>query len=443
MLRFGTDGVRGVALRELTEDFVASLAYLAADELGFADVVVGRDTRESGPVLMAAVCRGLRAAGSRVVDLGVAPTPTVAAVAAATGAAAVVVTASHNPFADNGIKIFGVGGLKLSDAEQARIEERLNAGMPVPMANDSGGRDGAGERDAHLETYRRGVIVAVGQSALSGLSIVVDCAHGACSELAPQVLVELGARVTVLHDEPNGRNINDSCGATDVSSLCEAVRLHAADMGLAFDGDGDRVIAVDHLGNPITGDHLLALSAIEMSEHGTLANNAVAVTVMTNAGFHVAMRERGIDVVTTPVGDRHVLAAMEERGLVLGGEQSGHIVHRRFATTGDGLLAGALLGALVVRSGRTLHDMATQAMTALPQALINVHTSMRIDDPASEFADEIHRVEASLNGVGRVLVRASGTEAMVRVMVEAATQDAATAAAQHLAEIVKRRLGSL
>ena len=272
---------------------------------------------------------------------------------------------------------------------------------------------------------------------------MVDCAHGACSELAPQVLVELGARVTVLHDEPNGRNINDSCGATDVSSLCEAVRLHAADMGLAFDGDGDRVIAVDHLGNPITGDHLLALSAIEMSEHGTLANNAVAVTVMTNAGFHVAMRERGIDVVTTPVGDRHVLAAMEERGLVLGGEQSGHIVHRRFATTGDGLLAGALLGALVVRSGRTLHDMATQAMTALPQALINVHTSMRIDDPASEFADEIHRVEASLNGVGRVLVRASGTEAMVRVMVEAATQDAATAAAQHLAEIVKRRLGSL
>jgi phosphoglucosamine mutase len=214
-------------------------------------------------------------------------------------------------------------------------------------------------------------------------------------------------------------------------------------MGLAFDGDGDRVIAVDHRGTPISGDHLLALSAIDMAEAGTLTNNVVAVTVMTNAGFHVAMRERGIGVVTTPVGDRHVLAAMDERGLVLGGEQSGHIIHRRFATTGDGLLAGALVAALVVRRGRSLHDLANDAMTALPQALINVSTPTRISDPAMTFADDIRRVEESLGGVGRVLLRASGTESMVRVMVEAATQEGADAAARLLAETVERRLGSL
>ena len=440
MLRFGTDGVRGVALRELTEDFAATLAMVAADELGFTHVVVGRDTRESGPVLAAAVRRGLACAGAHVVDLGVAPTPVVAAVAAATSSAAVVVTASHNPFADNGIKIFGIGGGKLSDAEQTRIEERLARGESGAAGDDV--CDNA-QREALLDGYRAGIVAAVGAGALDGLTLVVDCANGAFSELAPQVLGTLGANVTVIHDEPSGRNINESCGATHFESLCEAVRLHGADMGLAFDGDGDRVIAVDHRGTPISGDQVMALLAIDMADAGTLTNNAVAVTVMTNAGFHAAMRERGIDVVTTPVGDRHVLAAMDERGLVLGGEQSGHIILRRFATTGDGLLAGALVAALVMRRGRSLHELANDAMTALPQALINVATPTRVDDPATTFADDIRRVEESLGGVGRVLLRASGTEAMVRVMVEAATQAGADAAARLLAETVEKRLGNL
>ena len=444
MLRFGTDGVRGVALSELTEDFVAGLACAAADELRFDRVVVGRDTRESGPVLVAAVHRGLVAAGAEVIDLGMAPTPVVAAAAARIGAAAVVVTASHNPYADNGVKIFAAGGTKLSDAEQERVEARLERGIAAPVTDavPAAGAESA-RRNELLDAYRAHVTESVGAGALSGLSIVLDCANGAFSEIAPTVIADLGARVTVINDEPNGRNINDGCGATHPELLREAVVMHGADLGLAFDGDGDRVIAVDATGGEVSGDHLLALAAIDMSSRGTLDNNAVAVTVMTNAGFHEAMRRHGITVVTTPVGDRHVLAAMEERGLVLGGEQSGHIIHRRFATTGDGLLAGALLAALVARGGRPLRELAAEAMTALPQSLVNVRTATRVDDPATVFADDIRRVESSLDGVGRVLLRASGTEPMVRVMVEAATQDRADSAARLLAETVERRLGSL
>lgn len=442
MLRFGTDGVRGVALSELSEDFVAGLAHAAADELHFARVVVGRDTRESGPALVAAVHRGLIAAGAEVIDLGMAPTPVVAAIAAHVGAAAVVVTASHNPYADNGVKIFAAGGTKLSDAEQARVEARLSGDITVSdghaIAPDSTAR-----RVELFDVYRAHVTEAVGVGALDGLTIVLDCANGAFSEIAPEVIAELGARVTVINDEPNGRNINDGCGATYLGPIREAVVMHGADLGLAFDGDGDRVIAVDGTGGEVSGDHLLALAAIDMSSRGTLDNNAVAVTVMTNAGFHAAMRSHGIAVVTTPVGDRHVLAAMEEHGVVLGGEQSGHIIHRRFATTGDGLLAGALLASLVARRGRPLQELAAEAMTALPQSLVNVSTVTRVADPATMFADDIRRVEMSLDGVGRVLVRASGTEPLVRVMVEAATQDRADSAARLLAETVERRLGSL
>ena len=452
MLRFGTDGVRGVALSELTEDFVAGLARAAADELQFARVVVGRDTRESGPALVAAVIRGLVATGAEVIDLGMAPTPVVAAVAAQEGAAAVVVTASHNPYADNGVKIFAVGGTKLSDAEQERVEARLdrdfsfNGERVAPVVNElpsSETRGSSARRNELLGVYRAHVTEAVGAGALAGLSIVLDCANGAFSEIAPEVIAELGAQVTVINDEPNGRNINDGCGATHLGPIREAVVMHGADLGLAFDGDGDRVIAVDGMGGEVSGDHLLALAAIDMSSRGILDNNSVAVTVMTNAGFHAAMRTHGIAVVTTPVGDRHVLAAMEEHGVVLGGEQSGHIIHRRFATTGDGLLAGALLAALVARRGRPLQELAAEAMTALPQSLVNVSTTTRVADPATLFADDIRRVEMSLDGVGRVLLRASGTEPLVRVMVEAATQDRADSAARLLAETVERRLGSL
>lgn len=441
MLRFGTDGVRGVAFTELTEEDVAGIAHAAADELHFDRVVVGRDTRESGPALVAAVHRGLLRAGADVVDLGVAPTPVVAAIAARLGAAAVVVTASHNPYTDNGVKIFAAGGTKLSDADQARVEARLDSGVSVPEGDVR--TVTTDRRDELLGTYRSHVVEAVGAGALAGLSIVLDCANGAFSGIASLVIAELGAQVTVINDRPNGRNINDGCGATHLDQLREAVVSNGADLGLAFDGDGDRVIAVDRTGSEVSGDHLLALAAIDMASRGALDNGAVAVTVMTNAGFHAAMQRHGIDVVTTGVGDRHVLAAMEEHGLVLGGEQSGHIIHRRHATTGDGLLAGALLAGLVARRGRPLHELAAEAMTALPQALVNVPTARRVEDPAAEFAEEVRGVEESLDGVGRVLLRASGTEPLVRVMVEAATQDRAESVARVLAETVRRRLGSL
>ena len=441
MLRFGTDGVRGVAQSELTEDFVATLAFVAAHELAFTDVVVGRDTRESGPTLVAALKGGLARAGVRVVDLGVAPTPVVAWVANALGAAAMVITASHNVFTDNGVKIFGNGATKLSDADQVRIEQRLARGEVCDAR--AGAESDVSQRADLIGRYGAHLVATVGTGALEGLSVVVDCAHGAFSDIAPRMLGDLGATVIAINDEPNGRNINDGCGATHVAPLCEAVRLHGADIGLAFDGDGDRVIAVDHRGVPISGDHMLALAAMDMADQKTLVNGAVAVTVMTNAGFHAAMRKAGIGVVTTPVGDRHVLAAMEEHGLVLGGEQSGHIIHRQFATTGDGLLAGALLAGLVVRCGRSLHELAAEAMTALPQALVNVSVRTSPDDPVAFFADEIGRIEEALGGVGRVLLRASGTEPLIRVMVEASTQDTADSLAHALAKTVQRQLGSL
>jgi phosphoglucosamine mutase len=443
MLRFGTDGVRGVALTELTEQYVVDLGYAAATVLSLKHVVIGRDTRESGLVLQSALARGFVAGGATVELLGVTPTPAIAFAAAQRGCAGAAVTASHNPYADNGVKIFGIGGIKLTDDQERMIETAMaDSGRQNNNVQSSIGSAAAiTDSIAAINDYRNSIEGLVPSRAFADIRIVVDCANGAMSDVAPYVLAQLGATVIAIHCEPNGKNINAECGATYPKIIGEAVRLHQAAIGLAFDGDGDRVIGVDHVGNIVDGDHLLALAAIDMHERNVLDGNGVVVTVMTNAGFHEAMAKHGISVVTTPVGDRSVLIALDENKYSLGGEQSGHIIYRKDATTGDGLLAGVRLVDLLRRKNVTLQKLAQDAMTSLPQVLINVRVESVASDLATQFAQEIAAAERDLNGVGRVLLRASGTEPLVRVMVEAQFEETANSVAQRLAASVIKRLG--
>jgi phosphoglucosamine mutase len=411
--------------------------------LSLKHVVIGRDTRASGLVLQTALASGLVAGGATVELLGVAPTPAIAFAAAQRGCAGAAVTASHNPYADNGIKIFGLGGIKLTDDQEQLIEAAL-AAISVQSNNlqsTSERGDAITDSSAAMNDYRNSIEGLVPSRAFADIRIVVDCANGAMSDVAPYVFAQLGATVIAIHCEPNGKNINAECGATYPKIIGEAVRLHQAAIGLAFDGDGDRVIGVDHVGNIVDGDHLLALAAIDMFERKVLDGNGVVVTVMTNAGFHESMAQHGISVVTTPVGDRSVLIALDENKFVLGGEQSGHIIYRKDATTGDGLLAGVRLVDLVRRKNVTLQKLAQQAMTSLPQILINVRVESVATDLATQFAQEIAAAERDLNGVGRVLLRVSGTEPMVRVMVEAQFEETANSVAQRLAASVIKRLG--
>jgi phosphoglucosamine mutase len=443
MLRFGTDGVRGVALTELTEQYVVDLGCAAAKVLSLKHVVIGRDTRESGLVLQTALARGFAAGGATVELLGVTPTPAIAYAAAQRGCAGAAVTASHNPYADNGVKIFGIGGIKLTDDQERMIESAMAESGAKSTDAQSSVESVAAITDsvAAINDYRNSIESLVPSRAFADIRIVVDCANGAMSDVAPYVLAQLGATVIAIHCEPNGKNINAECGATYPKIIGEAVRLHQAAIGLAFDGDGDRVIGVDHVGNIVDGDHLLALAAIDMHERKVLDGNGVVVTVMTNAGFHEAMAKHGISVVTTPVGDRSVLIALDENNYSLGGEQSGHIIYRKDATTGDGLLAGVRLVDLVRRKNVTLQKLAQDAMTSLPQVLINVRVESVASDLATQFAQEIAAAERDLNGVGRVLLRASGTEPLVRVMVEAQFEETANSVAQRLAASVIKRLG--
>jgi phosphoglucosamine mutase len=443
MLRFGTDGVRGVALTELTEQYVVDLGCAAATVLSLKHVVIGRDTRESGLVLQTALARGFAAGGATVELLGVTPTPAIAFAAAQRGCAGAAVTASHNPYADNGVKIFGIGGIKLTDDQERMIETAMAESGAKSADAQSSVESVAAITDsvAAINDYRNSIESLVPSRAFADIRIVVDCANGAMSDVAPYVLAQLGATVIAIHCEPNGKNINAECGATYPKIIGEAVRLHQAAIGLAFDGDGDRVIGVDHVGNIVDGDHLLALAAIDMHERKVLDGSGVVVTVMTNAGFHEAMAKHGISVVTTPVGDRSVLIALDENNYSLGGEQSGHIIYRKDATTGDGLLAGVRLVDLVRRKNVTLQKLAQDAMTSLPQVLINVRVESVASDLATQFAQEIAAAERDLNGVGRVLLRASGTEPLVRVMVEAQFEETANSVAQRLAASVIKRLG--
>ena len=427
-LKFGTDGIRGRAYDELTVADVEALAVAAGATLGGQSVVIGTDTRESGPDFVSALCRGFAHLGIESWSLGVAPTPAVAHVAAVHGIAGAMVSASHNPFFDNGIKFFASGGRKLTDDQQSALEAQLSQQGAVGDLEPSALVDRA---DLVLD-YARWVANTVAPRRLDGLSVVVDCANGAASELAGPLLRALGAEVTVLHDQPDGRNINAGCGSTDISDLREAVRSLRADLGIAFDGDADRTVAVAHDGEFVDGDQLIGICALDMRERGTLADKTVVVTVMTNLGFHHGMAEHGIDVVVTPVGDRHVLEALERGAWSLGGEQSGHVIFHDLATTGDGLLTAVQLLDVVSRNDRSLLSLARSAMTRLPQCLRNVTVRGVTSEVMAELTSDIARVSASLGTVGRVLVRPSGTEPLIRVMAEAPTQADADAAVDDL-----------
>ena len=434
-LRFGTDGVRAEALTVLTTEYATSLARAAAQVLGGQTWLIGRDPRESGPALETAVVAGLIAAGVSPLLLEVVPTPALAWMSTQMDVPAVMITASHNPWHDNGLKVFAAGGLKLTDDVESMIEAALHSelapatGVQPTVATAHEWRDGY---VAHLAGI---------DGSLGGLRVVLDCANGATFEAAPAVFRALGADVIVIHDAPNGRNINDNCGATNTASLAQAVCEEGADLGLAFDGDGDRVIAVDHRGHVIDGDRMIALAALQLRDEGALHHDTVVVTVMSNLGFHKAMSAADIQVVTTSVGDRYVLEELAAGGFSIGGEQSGHIIYRDLATTGDGVLAGLRLAQFVHERGRPLAELADEVMTTYPQVLVNVKVRDRHPHVAKELAAEIAAADAALGGEGRVLVRASGTEPLIRVMVEANTQATAQQVADELATMVQRRFG--
>jgi phosphoglucosamine mutase len=438
-LRFGTDGVRGVANLDLTPELVVALGRAAARVLGVDRFVVGRDTRISGPSLEAALTAGLTAEGMTVGTLGVVPTPVVAWTAAASGAAGAMISASHNRYPDNGIKLFGPTGRKLEDDAESALEATLDAlvqGHPEQDSSPTGDAIGTIEATPeHLLAYAEAVEHSI-DGDLSGLRLVIDCANGSATTVAPHVLRRLGARVVVLHAEPNGTNINEGCGSTHTGDLQRAVIDHGADAGLAFDGDADRVLAVDRNGALVDGDQIIAISAIDLHQRGLLRNDTVVVTVMSNLGFRLAMNERGITVVETPVGDRFVLDALGTGGHSLGGEQSGHILFPDLATTGDGLLTAVQLLDVTKRAGKPLHELAS-VMTRLPQVLRNVRVATAAaEDLDDRIAADVASARAELGEHGRVLIRRSGTEPLVRVMVEASTAEVADAVAARLAEAV-------
>ncbi len=444
-LRFGTDGVRGPA-DELTDYLVASLGRAAARVLGGPLFVIGRDTRASGPRIAEALASGINSEGVGTELVGVVPTPCVAWISQTSGIPGAVISASHNPYLDNGIKFFAPGGLKLSDEVEERLEEVLDAVLAGTISEADGGPDtfvppdsspAKGPPVAGVDDWSHHLVESLEGRRLDGMKLVIDCANGAASAVAPSVLGELGAAVEVLHAEPDGLNINRRCGSTHPEDLAAAVVRSGAHLGLAFDGDADRVLAVDELGNLVDGDHMIAMCALDMRYRGCLALDTVVVTVMTNLGFRLAMTQAGIDVVETRVGDRYVLEALEEGGFSLGGEQSGHVIFRELATTGDGLLTGLQLVDLVARSQRPLSELAAEAMTRLPQTLVNVEVDRKGLDVTDLIATELAEVEAELGDRGRVLVRPSGTEPLVRVMVEAESADVADAMADRLVSAVR------
>lgn len=419
---FGTDGIRAVANTELTPEVALALGRAAAGVLGAETVAIGRDPRRSGPMLEAALAAGFASSGASVELLGMVPTPTVAWVCAERNIVGAVISASHNPFADNGIKFFAAGGVKLSDAVEAQIQRRFDellsgstqAERPVPVGADVGSIVTADHTDAWVAS----VVASIEGRSLGGLRLVLDCANGAASHVGPQVFAALGADVTVIGNQPNGVNINDKRGSTSPEALQAAVVEHNADMGLAFDGDADRLIAIDNTGTIVDGDHILAMLAIDWAATGRLRHNTLVVTVMSNLGLHLAMRNAGITVSQTGVGDRYVLAELDAGNYSLGGEQSGHFICRDIATTGDGVLAAVQLSDLVLRSGQSLSVLAGAAMTTVPQVLRNVRLERRDPELLDKLAPRIIEAEAALGADGRVLVRASGTEPLIRVMVE-------------------------
>jgi phosphoglucosamine mutase len=449
---FGTDGVRGIAGRDLTAQLAMNLAAAGAAVLSadFSDgggsarsrpvAVVGRDPRVSGEFLEAAVVAGLASSGVDVLRLGVIPTPAVAYLTGKLSADfGVMLSASHNPAPDNGIKFFARGGLKLPDEAEDEIESRLASLPAASLPHHGFGRvtDSFGEQERYLDHLLSSLPETGPPAPLAGLRVVVDCANGAASGIAPRMLRRAGAEVIAIGADPDGHNINAGCGSTSLGALQAAVTAHHADAGIAHDGDADRCLAVDAAGEIVDGDQILAVLAFALRDAGRLAADTVVVTVMSNLGLRVAMREAGISVVETPVGDRHLVAAMREGKFVLGGEQSGHIILLDHATTGDGLLTSLHLLATVAARSQPLGNLA-KAMTRYPQVLINVseiEKSLVASSP--QLADAVRAAEDELGDSGRVLVRPSGTEPAVRVMVEAVDPGQADRLARAIAATVR------
>ena len=440
-LKFGTDGGRGVANRELTPELALTLGRAAARVLGGRRWLIGRDPRRSGPLLGAALAAGLATEGIEVVDLGVLPTPGVAYLSATDGVCAAMISASHNAFGDNGIKLFSAGGLKLSDEVEAALEFELAAlgSQGDPRPRPEGAAVGTLSADpSGLARYRDHLVSDVLEGRrLDGLRIVIDAANGAGAGLATDVLSALGAEVTAIHDAPDGVNINDGCGSTYPADLQRAVVAAGADLGLALDGDADRVLAVDAGGSLVDGDEIIGICALDLHRRGRLVDATVVVTVMSNLGFRHGMAAHGITVNDTQVGDRYVLAELDRGGYSIGGEQSGHVIFRDLASTGDGLLTGLFIMDLLARSGRPLAELAAEAMTRLPQVLVNVRTARRDPRLLEHVAGPLAEAEARLGQRGRVLLRPSGTEPVVRVMVEAPTDAEAREVAEALAAAVR------
>jgi phosphoglucosamine mutase len=436
---FGTDGVRGVAGEFLTAELALALGSAATRNTGVErpQVLIVRDTRESGEMLQAAIAAGVSAAGGDALLGGVLPTPAAPLLINRYGFdLAVVISASHNPYRDNGIKFFAGDGYKLSDESELAIEHELDSAGETGVDATAIGR--IRELRGAPEDYLRELHVRFRELDLSGVDVLLDCANGATYQVAPEIFRRLGASVTVIADAPDGRNINAGCGSTHLDVLARMVAAGGHALGFAFDGDGDRVLAADRRGEIVDGDELMALATLHLRASGRLAGDGVAVTVMTNYGFHAAMERAGVTVAVTQVGDRYVLEELRARGWALGGEQSGHIIDMGFNRTGDGI-ASALLTLEALR-GRDLAER--DAMSKLPQRLVNVRVRDRgALASAQEVDDAVHVAERELAGRGRVLVRPSGTEPLVRVMVEAPTEDEAEEVCGRLVALVERELG--
>jgi phosphoglucosamine mutase len=442
---FGTDGVRGLANKDITSESALKLAQAAAIVLGEQArargqkpiAVIGRDPRISGEFLAAAISAGLASSGVDVFDAGVIPTPATSFLTADLDADfGVMISASHNPAPDNGIKFFSRGGHKLEDAIEDAIEKALSAKPLTPIGAEIGHVKTFADAKSRYLVHLQGTL----PNSLTGIKVVVDCANGAASDIAPKAFKDAGAEVVVIGNEPDGYNINLGCGSTHLSALQAAVLEHGADVGIAHDGDADRTLAVDATGAIVDGDQIMAILAVAAKERGDLSRNTLVATVMSNLGLKIAMKQAGIEMIETKVGDRYVLEVIREGGYTLGGEQSGHLIFARHATTGDGVLTGLQLLAQMNSTGKSLQELAS-AMTVYPQVLINVPEvdKTKVDsDP--ELQKVVQEAKAELGETGRVLLRASGTEPLVRVMVEAQDVGTAQSWAERIARVVEKQL---
>lgn len=443
---FGTDGVRGIANSELDSTLAYKIGRAAGhvffNKLKQPTVIIGKDTRKSGDMLESALSAGLMSVGCTVINAGVLPTPTIAFLTKYHNADfGVVISASHNPFEYNGIKFFNNFGYKLDDALELEIEKYID-NQDLVTNNPIGAELGCSMKKEKLSKEYIEHITSVITNKFNGLKVVLDCANGASYEVAPMAFESLGAEVIVIHDAPDGININNNCGSTHPESLQEAVLKNKADLGLAYDGDADRLIAVDEKGNIVDGDRILLLSAINLKNKNQLNKDTLVVTVMSNLGLHLAAKEHNINLCITDVGDRYVLESMQANGFNLGGEQSGHMIFLDHNTTGDGVLSSLILADIIVQENKPLSELAN-VMTKYPQVLVNAKVKNENKNAYTnypEIVDEIKNIESTLNGVGRVLIRPSGTEPLVRVMLEGKDEAQLKKLATNLAKLIESLL---